>query len=71
MKHQTAATTAAVLISLTSGAFAQGRVAGPPDDLEAQLATLRSTYPKTDGQRIPKAPANTAWVFRSPSSAIG
>ena len=71
MTDQAAAVTAALLVALSASTFAQGRAAGPPDDLEGQLAVLRTTYPKTDGSRRPKAPADSAWVFRSPLSSIG
>jgi hypothetical protein len=50
---------------------AQSASGGLPDSLEAPLAIVRSTYPKLDGRRFPKAPADSVWIFRAPSSSVG
>jgi hypothetical protein len=69
-----AATT--VLCTLTS-AFAQlgGGAAAPataaPAQLEPAFAILKRTYPKVDAKKNPKAPADSVWLFRSATAAVG
>lgn len=64
----------AAALTLWMTCFVTWVEAGPsglPDSLEAQAAVLSATYPKIDGKRFPKAPADSAWVFRSANSAVG
>jgi hypothetical protein len=66
MKLRTAAAT--VLLATVTAAFAQQPGGPPADPAQAKLreafAILSRNYPKTEGRRIPKAPADAVWTFR-------
>jgi hypothetical protein len=42
-----------------------------PAQLEGAFSILKRSYPKVDARKVPKAPANTVWLFRSTAGSTG
>ena len=54
-----------------AGLAQEPKANGVPDDLKPPFAILNGAYPKVDAKKLPKAPTDSVWLFRSLSTASG
>ena len=66
-------TLVALTLLLFTGAFASAQKPNVelPEALKAPAALITNTYPKVEAKKSPKAPADSVWIFRGTTTAVG